>query len=230
MTAMSDVPLSQRTPVEHDEPVLLRDEPIPLGYPESDPRDDRPRLGGHRKRVALGAALLVALVGVAGFGAAGWRVYAQKDATLTMPEAAAGLRRDDSDRARSTAEYLRNGLAADIELDRSVGAVYQDPTDPKRAVLLFGGTTLLWQPERDLDSLFRLMSDATGTVEGLREVAAGDLGGVMKCGRTSGPDGNFAICGWADHGSVVLAMFPDREPADAGALMRKLRTAIQTRN
>ena len=45
--------------------------------------------------------------------------------------------------------------------------------DDKRSVLLFGGTTLLWQPERDLDSLFRLMADETGGVTGLREVPAG---------------------------------------------------------
>ena len=86
-------------------------------------------------------------------------------------------------------------------------------------MLVFGGTTLLWQPERDLDSLFGLMADETGEVTGLREVDAGRLGGVMKCGTTSGQGGDFAVCGWADHGSVVMAMFPGRSVDEAAGLL-----------
>ena len=41
-------------------------------------------------------------------------------------------------------------------------------------------------------------------------VPAGRYGGVMKCGKTSGDGGDFAVCGWADHGSVAMAMFANR--------------------
>lgn len=97
-------------------------------------------------------------------------------------------------------------------------------------MLIFGGTTLLWQPERDLDTLFGLMSDETGKVTGLRELPAGRFGGVMKCGSTSGEGGDFAICGWADHGSVVMAMFPGRPLDQSGELLRKIRDEVQTRD
>ncbi|MET7710016.1 hypothetical protein [Micromonospora sp. NPDC005413] len=54
-------------------------------------------------------------------------------------------------------------------------------------------------------------------------------GGVMKCGSTSGEGGDFAVCGWADHGSVVMAMFPGRSVSDAGGLLRNLRADMQSR-
>ncbi|MEV7326495.1 hypothetical protein [Micromonospora sp. NPDC093244] len=227
---MSDAHLTERSLDGGREPVELTDEPIRLSTRDSggDP-DERQGGWSRRRRIVWAAALVVGLAGAGVLGVAGWRVAQQKDTELTSPDRVAGLSRDDSERAKSTADYLRSGLAADIELDSSFGTVYRDPSDEKRSVLIFGGTTLLWQPERDLDSLFGLMSDETGAVTGLREMSAGDLGGVLKCGSTSGEGGDFAVCGWADHGSVVMAMFPGRSVADAGSLMRDLRAGMQTR-
>ena len=66
---------------------------------------------------------------------------------------------------------------------------------------------------------------------GLHDVAAGDLGGTMKCGTTKSDDGDLAVCGWADHGSLALAMFPGRTDAEAApTLIRQIRNAAQTRN
>jgi hypothetical protein len=229
---MSDAYLTGQPLADQPEPIDLTDEPIRLSARDPGYEDPEGRGGrwSRRRRVALGALLAVGLAGVGVLGTAGWRVAQQKDAQLDSPATVAGLQRDDSERARSTADYLRDGVAADIELDRSFGTVYRDPADEKRSVLIFGGTTLLWRPERDLNTLFDLLADDAGKVTGLREVPAGRLGGVMKCGTTSGDGGDFAVCGWADHGSVALAMFPGR-PVDAAAeLMRQLREGIQTRH
>ncbi|MCI4062222.1 hypothetical protein MRQ36_06420 [Micromonospora sp. R77] len=225
---MSDAHLTERPVGDTPEPVELTDEPIRLSMREPDDGPERkPR--SRRGRVVLAFALAAGLAGAGALAAGGWRVLQQKDTRVGTPAAVAGLTRDDSDRARSTADYLRDGFAADIDLDRSFGTVYSDPADPKRSVLIFGGTTLLWQPERDLDSLFGLMADETGKVTGLHEVTAGRLGGVMKCGRTAGDGGDFAVCGWADHGSVVIAMFPGRSVDDSATLLRRLREGMQTR-
>ncbi|MEV4724993.1 hypothetical protein [Micromonospora humida] len=227
---MSDAHLTERQLIEGPEPVELTDEPIRLSThdPEQSPQGRGPV--SRRRRIALTGALVVGLVGAAALGTAGWRIAQQKDVRLDPPGHLAGLTRDDSDRARSTADYLRAGFAADIDLDRSIGTVYRDPADEKRTVLFFGGTTLLWQPERDLDSLFRLMADETGKVTDVRTVPAGKYGGVMKCGRTSGDGGDFAICGWADHGSVAMGMFANRSVDDSAGLFRQLREGIQTRD
>ncbi|MGC4895179.1 hypothetical protein [Micromonospora sp. DT31] len=225
---MSDAHLTERPVDGGPDPVELTDEPIELSRRDPAQEPDRPAVPRHR-RVILSALLAVGVAGAGALGLGGWRVWQQKDATLDKPAEVAGLDRDDRENARSTAEYLRDGLSADIELDSSFGAVYSDRQGAKQSVLLFGGTTLLWRPERDLDTLFDLMADETGQVSGLREVDAGRLGGVMKCGTTTGEGGDFAVCGWADHGSVVLGMFPGRSPDSAAVLFRKIREGIQRR-
>ena len=96
--------------------------------------------------------------------------------------------------------------------------------------MIFGGTTLIWQPERDLDRLFELVADDEGAVTDVREVPAGNLGGLMKCGTTKTEEGDLAVCGWSDHGSAVLAMFPGRTVDEAASLLRTIREAIQTRS
>lgn len=205
--------------------------------PTADPRwQDEPQAGAgpagsrRRRRIVVGAALAVGLLGVAAVGPLGWRVANQKDATLDTPDQVAGLVRDNSERARETAEYLRTGFAADIDLDSSVGAVYTDPGAAGRSVLIFGGTALIWQPGQDLDRLFNLVADEGGSVQGLRELPAGEMGGVMKCGSTPAEEGDIAVCGWADHGSVVLAMFPGRPVNESAELLRQIRSQIQTRD
>ena len=220
--------LTERQLTEGPEPVELTEEPIrsETTYPVGTPRRGSV---SRRRRIALTVALVV---GLAGAGRAGRRRLAHRPEKRHPPRHARPGRRSHPrrlERARSTADYLRSGLAADIELDRSIGKVYRDPADEKRAVPFFGGTTLLWQPERDLDSLFRLMADETGRVTDVRAVPAGKYGGVMKCGKTSGDGGDFAICGWADHGSVAMGMFANRPVDESASLFRQLRDVVQTR-
>ncbi|GAA4463099.1 hypothetical protein [Phytohabitans houttuyneae] len=195
----------------------------PVEEPERTPRSRRTR------RIVLGSLLAVGLVGTGIVGTVGWRVYQQKDAQLTTPPEVAGLRFDDSDRAHETAEYLRTAIGARIDLDESIGVVYTDPASAERSVLLFGGTTLIWTPGSDLDTLFDVLADDTGAVKDLHEVDAGDLGGVMKCGESVAPEGNTTVCGWADHGSVVIALLPGRTQDEGAKLLVQIRDTIETR-
>jgi len=240
---MSDASHPDRRPSVDAAPIELTSEPVVLdqaaprdGGPTdssapsgSEDRSTAPRWS-RRRTIVLGAILALALVAGVGFGSVGWRILQEKDATLSIPPEIAGLRQDTSMRARETADYLRIGFTADIvDTDESIGVVYADPNAPDRSVLLFGGTGLVWQPERDLDRLFDLVSEGEGTIGDLRTVDAGPLGGVMKCGTSRGDGGDIAICGWADHGSVVMAMFPGRDLGEAAALLRTIRAAIQQR-
>jgi hypothetical protein len=205
------------------------DDAVPAGA-EPSPSTAGPGSFFTRRRIVLGSLLAVGLAGAAVFGVAGMRILQQKDATLSAPERVAGLTRDDSAQAADMADYLRTALAAGLELDGTVGAVYNDPANADRGVLFYGGTALIFRPERELNGLFGMLDDATGKVSDLREVPAGDLGGVMKCGSVSLPEGNMSVCGWADHGSVAVAMFPDRSVTESASLMRDLRKQIQTRD
>jgi hypothetical protein len=212
-----------------DEPIEMAAEPFDM-TPRPAHAEDEPSPRRSRARtIVLGSLLALGLAGAAAIGTTGWRIAQQKDARLEMPERVAGLNRDDSERALSAADYLRTALAAEVRLDETVGAVYADPAAADRSVLLFAGRTLLWTPESDLDSVFGLIADDAGAVTGLRKVPAGDLGGVMKCGTTTSPDGDIAVCGWADHGSLGIAMFPGRGAGESGPLLRQIRSKVQTR-
>jgi hypothetical protein len=111
-----------------------------------------------------------------------------------------------------------------------VGAVYADAAAPTKSVFIVGGTATLRAPERDLDLAFRLLTDDSARVEDLHAVPAGELGGIMKCGTSPADDGPMAICGWADHGSLAVAMFPGRTVTESAELLRGLRAVIEHRN
>ena len=211
------------------EPIEVDDEPFALSGPDgpgSAPREKPSRT----KVIVLSCLLAAGVAGASVMGWTAWRIASQQDATLTVPPTVASLTIDESDTGLSTAVYLATALSAEVDLDGTVGAVYQDGSAGDRSVLFFGGTTLIWTPESDLDTAFGLISDNEGAVTNLHEVPAGDLGGTMKCGTTKTEDGDIAVCGWADHGSLALAMFPNRSEDDSANLLREIRTEAQTRN
>lgn len=208
-------------PETQDESELIR-----LEEPPEATTPTRPR-GLWIALAVLGAAAIVASVTV---GPMVWRMTQQRDATLTMPETVAELKRDDSERAKATASDLVTALRAEIQLDQSAAAIYSDPSsEPGRSIMLFGGTTLLWSPERELDAVLKLVEDDVDKIRDLQTVEPGPLGGVMKCGTTTAESAPMAVCGWADHGSIALALFPERSPSDAAFLMRTLRSATLSR-
>jgi hypothetical protein len=217
----TEAPPAGSAPIELDpEPFSLTGEPDEPAGPPAPP--------SRTKKIVLISLLAVGLAGVAAVGVAGWRIASQKDATVSAPDQVAGLRRDDSQEGKSTADYLQTALSAEVDLDHAVGAVYLGGDG--RNVLFTGGNSLIWSPDSDLDSAFSLVSDEQGAVVGVHDVPAGTFGGTMKCGTTVTDDGDMAVCGWADHGSLALAMFPKRSPGDAAKLLLDIRAQAQTRN
>jgi hypothetical protein len=214
-------------PLPESSPVEIANNPFPLTASAEQEREVRaPR--SRTRTIVLSALLAVGLAGASVLGYAGWRIASQKDAALTVPAKVAGLSIDSSDQGRSTADYLQTALSADVDLDRAVGAVFTDGSG--KDVLFFGGTTLFWTPSDDLETAFGLVSDAQGAVTDLHDVEAGPLGGTMKCGTTKADGADMPVCGWADHGSLALAMFPGRTVDDSAKLLAAIRSASQTRN
>ena len=198
------------------------------------PMDSPPATGKpNRRRVIMMSAVIVGsgiVAAAATMGPTAMRMYTQKDATLGSPAEAAGLIRDDTAQAQSTAEDLRSVVAARFALDSTLGLIYNDPKSPTRTVLLVGGTAFLGSPVDELDNLFTLLDDAAGGVAGVHDVEAGSLGGVMKCGSADSADGAMSVCGWADHGSLALSLFPGRAVDDSARVLRDLRKAVEHRS
>ncbi|MCU7730568.1 hypothetical protein ODJ79_43215 [Actinoplanes sp. KI2] len=186
------------------------------------------------RRSPLRRTLLLGLLGVAvvGAGLLGYEAYqivTQKDAKLATPAQIGTLTLNTSEDAKSTADYLQTAIAAEITMDKTIGAVYTDGGNTGKDVLLFGGTTLFWTPENDLDAAFDLIGDNEGAVTDLHEVSAGPLGGTMKCGTTKTDSGPLTVCGWSDHGSLAMAMFNNRTEPEASKTMLEIRKATETR-
>lgn len=203
-------------------------EPFALTEPAEDQQSEDKAPPSRTKTIVLGSLLAVSLAGAGIIGYAGWRIASQKDATLTAPLQIGSFKLDTSDNGKSTGDYLQTALSADVDLDEALGAVYADGNGQN--VLFFGGTTLIWTPESDLDRAFELVSDDQGAVTGLHEVPAGPLGGTMKCGTTKSDGADMPVCGWADHGSLALAMFPGRAENDSAKLLLEIRDATQKRD
>jgi hypothetical protein len=111
-----------------------------------------------------------------------------------------------------------------------VAAVYDDPAATDHSVLFFGGTASIVNPEQSLDKTLSLVNDQGDAIDGLHAVDAGALGGVFKCGTTTGDAGTMAVCGWADNGSLGAALFPGRTVDQAANLMLTMRTGIEHRS
>jgi hypothetical protein len=214
--------------VDAGQPIELSPEPFSLTETPTASPDEPPTPKSTIRRLALTGLLVVAIAGAAVLGYASWQVLTQKDATLTTPAQLGGLRRDDSQDGKDTADYLRTALVAEIDLEKPVGAVYTDGTD--HDVLFFGGTGLIWSPGKDLDAAFAMISDDQGAVTNLHDVPAGKLGGTMQCGTTKTDDGAIPVCGWADHGALAVAMFPNRTEPESAELLLNLRDAAQSRH
>ena len=133
---MSRSATRSRQPFEIDEPFELDRRPA---------RGDADA-GGRRARAAAALADSAGscwlrcwrsrLAGAGTLGYSGWQMSSQKDATLSTPaadrRAAPGHRRDDG---KHTADYLQTALSAEIDLDKTVGAVYSDASGNERPLL-----------------------------------------------------------------------------------------------
>lgn len=224
------IPSSADTPgpdAEESAPIEINESPFPLAEEDESTAADAESRSKVRT-VVLSGLLVVSLAGAGTLGWFAWKVNSQRNTTLSAPAQIGSLKLNDSADAAATAEYLQGALSAEISMDKTVGGVYTGG-DGKN-ILFFGGTTLLWSPEKDLETSFELISDQEGAVTGLHDVDAGELGGVMKCGATHSEGSDLTVCGWADHGSIALAMFPEQSEAAAAPLMLDIRKAAQTRD
>jgi hypothetical protein len=183
-----------------------------------------------RPRTILLIAVGVLVVALAVFyGPTLWQINQQRGATLSTPAQVAGLHLDDSSDARDTADYIREAVATKTQFDKSVGAVYLDEGGTARSVIFVGGTGLIWSPDDALRSAFGVISDDSGGVSHQRDIPAGPLGGVMRCGTTSTTDGDMSVCGWADHGCLAVSLFPNRSVDEAARILGEMRGAMQRR-
>ncbi|WP_240670468.1 hypothetical protein [Actinoplanes solisilvae] len=223
-TPATEAPVPQTSAIETPAIDIGTPEPHEDDTPGTEP-EQKPR--GRVRRALIAVVLVLATAGLVTLAATSWRIFSQRDAKLEIKPQVGELSLDYSSEGAQTASYLQTALAAEVDLNYTAGAVYRESAE--KSVLFLGGTGLLWTPSKDLESAMSLISDKEGAVIDLHDVEAGPLGGTMKCGITKSTDGDLTVCGWADHGSLAMALFNNRSPDDAAPLMLKLRNEIQSR-
>jgi hypothetical protein len=199
-------------------------------YYEDEPDEPPARSGIPVKRfaqIAAAVAALAVVVSAAIYGPTVMRVLGQSDTTIKSPDKVGVFTLDTSDGARDTAEYIRDAIASSVSLDKSYGLIYHDGDSN---AILVAGTARIWKPEASLKAAFDVVSDDNGGVRDLKDVTPGPLGGTMRCGVTKVDEAELSVCGWADNGSVGVALFSSRSPADSGKAMLDLRNAVEHRN
>ncbi len=206
-------------------------EPELLGFNGPDDTSADRRHG--RRALWLSIGLLVVLIAVAALVIA--HIAKPKPGTVAAPTHVAGLTLDRQSNASDTAEYLRSAIAAGMNLDSSVGAVYTDGSGDSHSVIFVGGTTTAGSSSARLKSLLGLLDDGTDGVANVTHEQAGKLGGLVDCATTTEANVGdasaseaMAACGWADGNTVGLALFPNRSISDAVALFGQMRSALET--
>jgi hypothetical protein len=194
--------------------------------PSATPRS-RFRLVRNVILVVLLATVIV--VGVL-FGPTALQLLREKNTTIDTPPRVAGLARDDTANDSAGLDYLKSGMSAGAPVDHTVAAVYAPDGDGAHNVLFIGGTGLMLHPDKALDSMFRLVSDQSDGVESVRSEPAGPLGGILRCGTTRIDQTTVAVCGWADHGCIAIAMFAGRDVPESADMFLRMRTAMQHRH
>lgn len=155
--------------------------------------------------------------------------WEQYPASIAIPDRAAGLvRLDDANSRRVVAERRLRVQAEYLLVDSTFAAVYAEPETGDNRVVLFGATRFVLDPGGDLTRGLPRLTRLTFT--SVRTLDAGPLGGELQCGTARDGGANVVACGWADHGSVAVAVFPGRSVEDSAQTLRALRAATTSRS
>jgi hypothetical protein len=129
----------------------------------------------------------------------------------------------------SLAQELKSGLADVPEATSTVGALYGS-FEKRNIVVIAGAAAPIADPKKELDDAF----DSAGLnglkATGIVAIDPGPLGGEAKCGKTTENDISLVLCGWADNGSLGIAIFFFQTVAKAKAEFPKLRAQIEKKS
>ncbi|WP_433610302.1 hypothetical protein ACQP2P_40830 [Dactylosporangium sp. CA-139114] len=204
--------------------------PLPPGYrpgPFPPPPQWRRR---RRKWPWVMLFLLVLCAGCCG-GSYAWARpwWVQYPASVNVDAGVAGLTRLDDAGTKKTAEQLQTALTSDHLDESGFTVAYQDTTDGRAKILVFGATRFITNPSRDLDASLRKLGTKI-QVQNVREVDPGVLGGEQRCAASRLDGRSATVCGWADHGVIAIAVFAGKTVDEASRSMQSIRAAIVTRD
>ncbi|MFG2040702.1 hypothetical protein [Dactylosporangium sp. NPDC048998] len=152
------------------------------------------------------------------------------------PTLPGNLTKDSSDSSATLAGKLESSLRKDVSGLEEVAAGVYTPgdSDLQHLVVLVAATGSFLFPSSQVDDAFSGFDssgdDSLGTPT---SYDAGKLGGTVKCADgTSSTEAasKFAMCVWADHGSVGLVLFLGRSAGESASQFVQIREVVQIRS
>ncbi|GIJ49705.1 hypothetical protein Val02_65910 [Virgisporangium aliadipatigenens] len=170
-------------------------------------------------------ALTVACCG----GIIGWaRPFVDEyPASISAGAAVPGLTPTTDAARRKAAEELAGVIEADQLDEKSFPLIWND--NNKRAVTVAATTRFVQNPGKDLDARFGELTERL-KLGAPTKVDPGPLAGQMRCAAGSSGGRDAAVCGWADHGSLAVGVFPGRSTNEAAELLRTIRSSVLQRD
>ncbi len=180
--------------------------------------------------ITLSVVVLVLIVGGVVAVIVALPFLTEGNAHLNKPQTIAGMTLSTQPELVNAADQMKNEISRDVTNSTgSLGAFYSDPSDETKIVMVAGVTGRVADPGKELDDAFTGMSSTGLPVSGIHTVDPGSLGGEAKCGSGETSGQKLVVCAWADHGSLGMIVFFNREAAASETLFRQFRDAILTR-
>ncbi|MEV6346174.1 hypothetical protein [Actinoplanes sp. NPDC051851] len=128
----------------------------------------------------------------------------------------------------SLADQMKTSLSEYPQAKNSFAAFYGEAAK-KDIIGVLATEAVITDPQAELDAAFTSFGESSA-VTGRTKVDTGDLGGVAECGSTAQSGVDMAVCGWADGGSVGMALIYFKKASEVTAEFPTLRAEIETKS
>jgi len=219
-----DLPTAEPEPEVRYVPV-----PVPVHYPPPQYQQPMYPHGRPPKRRKWPWVLLIMAMlclGCCG-GCAAWvqPYFQQYPASATVTATVTGLTVVNDPALTTEANRLRRESVETEQFGEGrFTVVYGDAGDRQRRVVLFGATRFIQNSGKDLDAALDRLGPSVALAN-RREVDPGAMRGEQRCGTGRFRNTAVAVCGWADHGSIGIALFTGRDVDASALLLHQIRSA-----
>lgn len=148
----------------------------------------------------------------------------QWPASITAGAEVSGLTITEDETRTERAKTLLDDIDAWYDQD-SFTAIYVDTSSSNLLVTAFGLTRFIRSTDTTVDNALATLSDDL-SLTGLHTVDSGTLGGEARCGSGTVESQSIIACSWADHGSLGVVMFTNREESDCVTVLARVRRAV----
>jgi hypothetical protein len=155
--------------------------------------------------------------------------FAEGSAKVSAPTRVAGFDKVDDADLNAEADKLRADIKSKTGASSAVAGYWGPGGGKTKMFFALAVAKFLLRPDREIKSAFDEMSSGGLAVNDIHDYPTGPLGGLVQCGSGTAEKVPVSVCAWADHGSLGIAGFYNRDVNDSAKLFLSVRNDMQTR-